>query len=359
MEYNERDYLISLLRTGIFLEGNLKIIPATLEQIVESHYEYQKSYDEALNDQLMTHKDLEIYMGANGLWTNLQEQDLMTIKKRIDNVKLNMYTDRVNPKSVEKLRKRARAAERAYQHLLSVKNAFYVNSCEGFAEAAKVAFILTKTVFINDKPVDKDHDINDLMKFYNQSMNQDNVTRELARSEPWKSLWISSKHVKFNLLFMKEDQDLTINQRNIILWSTTYDNIMESYEPPEHDVIEDDDLLDGWFVYSRKKREEEKKERDKENNKKSKTRGSVNQERAGYSRTDENQEEFILVNQDEGWGANEINELNSPVAKQVIAERQAATSKAGKGKELRYYELPDVQEQGQIAAMRNMGSQRR
>ena len=356
MEHQERDFLVSLLRTGIFLEGNLKIIPATLEQIVESHYEYEKAYNEALNDNLMTNKDLDRYMQMDGIWTDKEEQELMGMKTRIDNIKLNMYESRMNSKAVGKLRKTARSAERAYQYLLSVKNSFYTNSCEGFAEAAKVWFILKNTVFLNNKLVEKNHDTNDLMHFYNKSMNQDNVTRELARSEPWKSLWIYSKNVKFNLLFMKEDQDLTINQRNIILWSTTYDNIMESYEPPEPSVIEDDDLLDGWFVYSRKKREQEKRDREKENGKKKRPMGSVNQERSGYNRTGENTEEFILINQEEGWGAEQIQDMNSPLAKKVAQTRARTTKKAGS---LSYHELPDVQEQGQILAMKNMGSQRR
>ena len=358
MEYHQRDYLISLLRTGIFLEGNLKIIPATLEQIVESHYKYEKAYDEAQNDQLMTIKDLEIYMGANRIWTNLEEEELTGMKIKIDNIKLNMYNDRMNLKSVNTLRKRVRAAERVYQNLLSIKNAFYINSCEGFADSAKVDFILKKTVFVNGKPVEKNHDINDLMKFYNKSMNQDNVTRELARSEPWKSLWISSKHVKFNLLFMKEDQDLTINQRNIILWSTTYDNIMESYEPPEPLVLEDDDLLDGWFVHSRKKREKEQKEREKDDKKNKGPKGNVHAPRKGHTRTDGNSEEFILVDKDNGWGQQEIEDMNSLYASKIKDDRQKMI-KNSKNKKIEYQELPDIQRQGQLAAAKNAGSQRR
>ena len=352
MEYQERDYLISLIRTGIFLEGNLKIVPATLEQIVESHYEYQTAYSEALDDQLMTNEDLRLYMEANGLWNNIQEQELMTLKGRIDNIKLNMYNDRANPKAVEKLRKRARAAERSYAASLSRKNSFYSNSCEAFADSAKMAFILRRTTYINNKLVEPDYDSNDLLKNYNKSMHKDSQIRELARSEPWRSLWIASKHVNFKLMLIDDKNDLTMNQRNLILWSTTYDNIQEAYEPPEPSVVEDDDLLDGWFVYTRKKREEERRDKAKE-------KGKNNQpkQRSGYSRTGGKTEEFILVNQEDGWDKESITNMNSPAAAATIKSR---FHKIKDTNELvSYDQLPDIQEEGYIQAMKNMKDNRR
>ena len=37
-----------------------------------------------------------------------------------------------------------------------------------------------------------------------------------------------------------------------------YDNVYESSESPSEEVIDDDDLLDGWFIIQRKKQEKEK-----------------------------------------------------------------------------------------------------
>jgi hypothetical protein len=41
-----------------------------------------------------------------------------------------------------------------------------------------------------------------------------------------------------------------------------YDNIQESLDCPNKDVIDDDDMLDGWFIIQSKKREQEKAEQD-------------------------------------------------------------------------------------------------
>jgi len=48
-----------------------------------------------------------------------------------------------------------------------------------------------------------------------------------------------------------------------------YDNIQESLDCPTKEVIEDDDLLDGWFIIQGKKRDKEKSEQDFENSVKS------------------------------------------------------------------------------------------
>ena len=54
------------------------------------------------------------------------------------------------------------------------------------------------------------------------------------------------------------DRELTFDQRNISIWSRMYDNVQESQECPADDVIQDDDLLDGWFIIQRKKQEKER-----------------------------------------------------------------------------------------------------
>ena len=54
------------------------------------------------------------------------------------------------------------------------------------------------------------------------------------------------------------DREMTFDQRNICVWSRMYDNVQESHECPSEDVLNDDDLLDGWFIIQRKKQEHDK-----------------------------------------------------------------------------------------------------
>ena len=76
-----------------------------------------------------------------------------------------------------------------------------------------------------------------------------------ARTDPWRSVWLMKDQVK---LFANNDRELSHDQKNILVWSSMYDNIQESMDCPTEDVINDDDLLDGWFIVQKRKRDEEK-----------------------------------------------------------------------------------------------------
>ena len=82
--------------------------------------------------------------------------------------------------------------------------------------------------------------------------------RELARSEPWKSIWSSSKNE--GVLFGKRAIELSEEQKHLIMWSTMYDSIGESPDSPSDKIIADDDMLDGWLILQRREREHNKKE---------------------------------------------------------------------------------------------------
>ena len=43
-----------------------------------------------------------------------------------------------------------------------------------------------------------------------------------------------------------------------------YDNVFKSVECPTDDVINDDDMLDGWFIQQNKEQEERRKEKEGE-----------------------------------------------------------------------------------------------
>ena len=44
-----------------------------------------------------------------------------------------------------------------------------------------------------------------------------------------------------------------------------YDNIQESMDCPQNDVIEDDDMLDGWFLIQAKKRDDDRSKNEIDN----------------------------------------------------------------------------------------------
>ena len=101
---------------------------------------------------------------------------------------------------------------------------------------------------------------------WRESFLDENIIRELARNDPWSTIWRMKDKVNIKLFYNDEEREITENQKSLVMWSQLYDNIQESMEPPSQKVIEDDDVLDGWFVAQSKKREKEQKEREFESN---------------------------------------------------------------------------------------------
>jgi hypothetical protein len=79
----------------------------------------------------------------------------------------------------------------------------------------------------------------------------------LARTEPWKSIWIAGKTE--SSVFGKPSSELTEEQKAIVLWSRMYDSVYENPKCPPDFIINDDDTLDGWLITQNRKRESEVK----------------------------------------------------------------------------------------------------
>jgi len=66
---------------------------------------------------------------------------------------------------------------------------------------------------------------------------------------------------KVNGVVFSQGSQMTLQQQLLLMWSRMYDSIQESVEPPEMDVIEDDDMLDGWLsIQHDQKRQERRKD---------------------------------------------------------------------------------------------------
>ena len=112
---------------------------------------------------------------------------------------------------------------------------------------------------------------------------------------------------------------LSIDQKNIIVWSRMYDNIQESMDCPSDDVIQDDDMLDGWFIVQRKKQEKEKAKAELES-------GLTNSKIS-------NSDEIFVVAGSKG-DAERINDMNDIHGVMTKKERMAVIQKQGEAKDL-------------------------
>jgi hypothetical protein len=314
MEHHLREFLVSQIKLGIIYNENFIIQPFKTLDLVRSQKIYQKSYDDCLLDGIMTNDETLEWLKSEGLWTDTQEQDVKNSQDNIENIKLEMFKSSLNKNKVETLRKQLRGIEKALIKASSYKYSLLQNTCETNAEHDQKTWIILRSIKVRNKNFSLEDNISTIYSVYQQNLLSDKDIRELARSEPWHSLWTVSEKGKIPLFKSYRDREITYNQRNLLLWSQTYDNIQESIECPDRDIIEDDDLLDGWFILQARERKNEKKKK-------------LLDQSTNNNKINNSSEVFIVSDSQEH--ANEIQNLNNSKNKMVLQRRMSKLDDIG------------------------------
>jgi hypothetical protein len=335
---NDRiDYLLNKILSGILIfyyndqEYRLKPPDAITK------YKSCLLYDKIINDEKYSdwirESDMTRIMIRLGLWENDSDKMLKSLEKTIEDNKLKLYENLKRPDVLKLTRKSLQANKNRLNHLLYIKNNFRNNTLEGYAESIKSEYIICNTLYHKDAKIFENIDINSkndyeyknfnviVQEIYKQSTSVDDI-RALSRSALWKTYWIANK----DNIFVGAVCDWTDDQRSLVNYSRMYDNVYDHPDCPEDSVIEDDDILDGWFIYQRKKREKEK-------NQSKFNSGHRNK------KLDNAQEIFLMPNDNQT--AEEIMDLNNPIAKARFKQKMQFLSKADG--EIQECKMPDVQ----------------
>ena len=316
MKQHEREFFIYTIRSGkIFLQNNIVIHPPTIDIIIQSLQKYNETYEIASQDSIMTEEEMISWMKTQGLWTSYHENKVQELQKKIENLKINIYESRQDKKQTNSIRPLIRYTENQLNQELSQKNAFLINTCEGLASAEKTSFLIQNTTYKNKKLYDfSDLFLTQVIDDWHSSFLSENQCRELARNEPWKSIWITREKSGVPLFLNATEGELTYNQKNLMIWSQMYDNIQETLDCPSKEVIEDDDILDGWFILQHRKREKEKLEKEFE--------ASTSNEKIKKSSE-------VLVMAKDIDTAKKIQDMNNKEAKDIIKNREKLVEKKG------------------------------
>ena len=258
MKQHEREFFIASIRTGkVELKNGLTIHSPTIEQNLRSCQIYKDALQEAYDDDVMTEEEMLEWMIQHDLWSSEKEERIKGLQKDIDRLKVEIYKAQNDENLVKQIRLYLRAGEKQLGDENRIKNQYYQNTCEGLANTDKFSWIIQNTTFKDNELYDfSEKGLQEVIGLWQLSMLGDSSCRELARNEPWRSLWSIKEHVK--LFLNRDDQELTHNQKNLLIWSKMYDNIQESVDCPSKEVIDDDDMLDGWFIIQSEKREKER-----------------------------------------------------------------------------------------------------
>lgn len=297
------------------------------EQYAALCYEDNKFNDWIYEDNIV------YFLIDTGLWHLGGDDQLKKIETQIDDYKVQLYENSLNPPKQKQIRKSLDSLRKTYNKLFNIRHSFDHLTPQGFAELLKNQYILINSIFT----IDGNKLFNDILSIDYAELNNIStvlseyavdisVFRALARNDIWRSYWSANK----DYLFDKPTINWTDEQRTLVVLTRMYDSAHEHPECPSDHVFEDDDMFDGWMIQQR--RESEK------NRNKNRTDKLLE-----GKKLDKANEIFIMAQSKEEaksiYGLNDSNSLNT------IRERNAVVNK---NKEIKEQELPDIQRSLQV-----------
>jgi len=265
----------------------------------------------------------------NGTWTKEQNEQLKILQTRLEDLKIELYLKYNDPPMKKKIRESIKTGIKQIQKMLRDRDSMEHLTLEFFAETAKNEYMLSQTIYKDNKLAfdfenSNQHELHSILSELRKYTISAEEIKAVARSELWKSYWNAASGDIFDppIYDWSEEQKLLIN------FTKMYENIYENPDRPEDNIIEDDDALEGWMIFIRRKNEKERK--------KNKLMDSVG---GKYKNANEI---FIVTNSPEE--SKEIYSLNDP---QGIAQihHLKKMAKDNVGKSIPWQELPHVKMQ--------------
>lgn len=294
-------------------------------------YEAELLYDQIIQDNLfepfIRKENLIHILQKLDLWNSEDDTLLSQTEKKLENAKLNLYQNRLNKQKKELNKKNISEIKESINKLLLRKHCLDYLTLEDFASNKKNDFIFINSIkyFDSDTLVFNKNinliDYNLYSSIINEISNY-SITMEqykkIARHEIWRTIWNSNKNNVFN----KSATELTDEQKSLLNISSMYDRVYEHHEAPDETVINDDDMLEGWMIYQKRKSDSASKE----------NRANDIISKHGNAR------EIFIVGEKED--AEDIYSLNSYESSRIIKQRQSVIKQMNEVDEVN---LPDVQ----------------
>lgn len=350
MEFVERDTYISRIISGrqeySVGERRFFIVNPTHQDRCRANQIYKDSIVDGIYQGLLSNEDVFNLLIDNGIWTVEKQKEYDTLISNIEMLKIKLFNFAFKSKEREVGKKTLRVSKERFEKLTSIKHSFDHFTYEGYANIVRYRYLMAASVRNSDGSrtfenfEDEDSGLlNALVSQITENSISEKTYRELARTEPWRSIWTAGRNRD---IFGVPAIDLTEEQRNLISYSMLYDNIYESPDCPSDFIIQDDDMLDGWLITQRKKRETDSNK-------------NLVESKITNSKIANANEVYIVAETPED--VERINSINSEEARIIKRQREKFIREKGKVNEL---QLPDVKRdyimqrnQAYTQAMRN------
>jgi hypothetical protein len=265
MEQFQREFFVYRLTSNYqrFKRGStvLKIITPTPNILYEGQETYLETLETAREYNIATDEDIDKLLRERELWSDYDEDQLVNVlPKHIEYWKVEIFNRFGISKERKQLELHLDAARTGLQALFARKHSFDHFTQHGLATFARWQKLVELSTFnMDDTPYDwSEVGINDVLEFISKNTMNEEIIRDVARNEPWKSIWMAGKRT--GNLFGKPSVSLSDEQRRIVNWSGLYDNVSEYPDCPVDEIIAHDDAFDGWLILKNREREKTQRE---------------------------------------------------------------------------------------------------
>ncbi len=317
-----------------------------LEDKIWVDFIYEQALSDGHKNKLVPISELAILLEEAGLWLKSNDKEITNLRNTINKIDEALKDPEITKREKNISLRIKQAAESALSKNINKKTELFSNSLETYADSQKLHAGLFRMLYKDSNTrywntwedfnleVDNIFVNNAISEIFIYSQLTLEECREMARSAEWRFKWNAYK--KSGDLFGKPLRDLTSDQESLLYWSQVYDAAYESLDRPPDSVINDDEALDAWFDEQSKKRKIDEIKRQK---------GSST--KVGSSKIWRHGEVGIVVNKALQGDINravkmglakettpvmsveEVNDLNEPLAKKLIAHQNKKIKKYG------------------------------
>jgi len=293
---------------------------------LELKYRAQLLYDKMVSsnrfEQWISEKQAKLLLIQVGILSPVYENDLKILNDSLENRKLELYQNFTDTKKCNQVRGFIRQIENSIADLSNTVHSLQHFTLKGYANLCMQEFILMNSICdVEDNLVcgmdDSYLNYSLLTSVLIHSYITEGSYRAVGRDNQWRTYWRGTNKNPFG-----NTEYLTVEQQRLAYYTQLYDNIYQNQDCPPSEVIEDDDMLDGWMIHEHRKDEEGKKQ----------NRAEQLAQKHGNA-----QEIFVMANNQEDRKV--IDDLNDTRGKVIKKQRHAKiASTTGNLQEL---DLPD------------------
>lgn len=322
---------LSRILSGFYMfvydQTNYKLIYPDIGIKYEAELYAEKEYEANKFNDWINEDDVVYLLIDLGLWNRDGDNYLKNLEKQIEDYKIDLFKNFLNPTRIKSIRKSLDNTKRQYNRLFEIRHSLDHITTNGYSNMLKSQYILLQSLYdtngnkiFNDINYIDYNVVNNLSHYISQNNIDIPTFRAIARSDMWKNYWSANK----DFIFDRSAINWTDEQKTLVIFSKMYDSAHEHPDCPPDNVFEDDDIFDGWMIIQ--KRENEK------NKTKNRTEKMLDKKLAKA------QEVYVMANSKEE--AQNIYNLNDPNSQHIIKERNVAilNSKGDIGQD----QLPDV-----------------